>query len=84
MELEPPTAEEDNFEDVGLDDHRQPHQRRRGFLSRFSEPQEKDAGSQVSVSRILTGRKRAPSGGQGAELGNMEQPKTMPASEGAY
>ncbi|RFU78045.1 hypothetical protein TARUN_4201 [Trichoderma arundinaceum] len=66
-----PTAEE-NFEDVGLDDQKQ-QPRKRGFFSKLTETQEKDASAQTGVSRFLMpGRKRAQSG-QGAELGTMEQ-----------
>ncbi|KAL7803410.1 hypothetical protein V8C44DRAFT_344299 [Trichoderma aethiopicum] len=68
-----PTAEE-NFEDVGLDDQKQPP-RKRGFFSKLTETQEKDASSpQTGVSRFLMpGRKRAQSG-QGSELGTIEPP----------
>ncbi|KAL6858379.1 hypothetical protein J3F83DRAFT_355563 [Trichoderma novae-zelandiae] len=68
-----PTAEE-NFEDVGLDDQKQPP-RKRGFFSKLTETQDKDASSpQTGVSRFLMpGRKRAQSG-QGSELGTMETP----------
>lgn len=67
-----PTAEE-NFEDVGLEDQKQP--RKRGFFSKLTDTQEKDSSSvQTGVSRFLMpGRKRAQSG-QGSELGAMDQP----------
>lgn len=73
FERQPPTAEE-GFEDVGLDDHKQQPLRKRGFFSKFSETQDKDFASQPSMSRFLPGRKRGQSG-QGAELGNMDQPR---------
>lgn len=82
-----PTVEE-AFEDVGLDDQKQqqqpqsPHPRKRGFFSKFSDEKEKDAATQGPVSRFLnTGRKRGQSG-QGAELGDMDQPKVVVTSEG--
>ncbi|KAF4469934.1 hypothetical protein FALBO_3161 [Fusarium albosuccineum] len=81
---QPPTAEE-RFEDVGLDDHKQPPQpQKRSFFSKFSESREKDASSQPAVSRFLMhGRKRAQSG-QGSELGPMDNapPKVTVSSEG--
>lgn len=74
MERQPPTAEE-GFEEVGLEDHKQPP-RKRGFFSKFGETQDKDSTGQQAVSRFLMpGRKRGQSG-QGAELGNMDRPKT--------
>ncbi|KAI5466160.1 hypothetical protein BGZ63DRAFT_348831 [Mariannaea sp. PMI_226] len=74
FERQPPTAEE-GFEDVGLDD-KQPQPRKRGFFSKFSETQEREAPAQPAMSRFLIhGRKRAPSG-QGAELGSMDQLQT--------
>ncbi|KAL7927914.1 hypothetical protein ACQKWADRAFT_278219 [Trichoderma austrokoningii] len=65
-----PTADE-GFEDVGLEDQKQP--RKRGFFSKLTEPQEKDSSPGPSgVSRFLIpGRKRAQSG-QGSELSAME------------
>lgn len=81
MERQPPTAEE-NFEDVGLDDHKHQtgpqHPRRRGFFSKFSEGQEKDP----NVSRFL-GRKRGQSG-QGSELGSIDHPKVLVTSDDAH
>ncbi|CAM1506992.1 Fc.00g066330.m01.CDS01 [Cosmosporella sp. VM-42] len=74
FERQPPTAEE-GFEDVGLDDHKQPAPKKRSFFSKFSETQEKHPAGQQSSSRFLS-RKRAQSG-QGAELGTIEQPKLM-------
>ncbi|PFH55933.1 hypothetical protein XA68_17377 [Ophiocordyceps unilateralis] len=66
---------DDTFEDVGLDDHKQP--RRRGFFSKFGEPL--DGAASPAVSRfLLSGRKRGQSG-QGSELGNMHQ---SPSDEG--
>jgi hypothetical protein len=40
-DLEPPTLEEESFEDVGLDDQKAPP-RRRGFFFRYSDPQEEE------------------------------------------
>jgi hypothetical protein len=73
-----PTADE-NFEDVGLDDQKQPP-RKRGFFSKLTETQEKDSSSpQTGVSRFLMpGRKRAQSG-QGSELGTIEPPAVASA-----
>jgi hypothetical protein len=90
FDREPPTAEE-GFEDVGLNDeqkqHAQEQPRKRGFLARFSEPQEaKEPTSShphahnQGISRFIPGRKRAQSG-QGAELGNMERPKSAQSTE---
>ncbi|KAH8737315.1 hypothetical protein BGZ61DRAFT_438071 [Ilyonectria robusta] len=79
FERQPATAEE-AFEDVGLED-KQPQPRKRGFFSKFSDTQEKDASVQPAVSRFLIhSRKRAPSG-QGAELGSIDQPKTNPEGQ---
>ncbi|KAK1250121.1 hypothetical protein MKX08_010124 [Trichoderma sp. CBMAI-0020] len=66
-----PTADE-GFEDVGLEDQKQPP-RKRGFFSKLTETQEKDSSPVPSgVSRFLIpGRKRAQSG-QGSELSPME------------
>ncbi|KAM0462268.1 hypothetical protein ACHAPV_003742 [Trichoderma viride] len=66
-----PTADE-GFEDVGLEDQKQPP-RKRGFFSKLTETQEKDSSPAPSVvSRFLIpGRKRAQSG-QGSELNSME------------
>ncbi|KAF4594653.1 hypothetical protein GQ602_000266 [Ophiocordyceps camponoti-floridani] len=57
---------DDDFEEIGLDDHKQP--RRRGFFSKFGEPLDGAASSRF----LLPGRKRGQSG-QGAELGNIRQ-----------
>jgi len=76
MERQPPTAEE-GFEDVGLDDHKQPP-RKRGFFSKFGDSQDKDGhlAEPSPVSRFLMpGRKRGHSG-QGSELGAMDRPQT--------
>ena len=70
IERQPPTAEE-GFEDVGLEDQKQP--RKRGFFSKLTDGQ--DSSNQPTVSRFLMpGRKRGQSG-QGAELGAIDQPK---------
>ncbi|KAM0287722.1 hypothetical protein ACHAQH_000253 [Verticillium albo-atrum] len=87
---EPPTVEESNFEDVGLNDdhkHGQP-QRKRGLFARFGDSNtdlHKEVPSSQpnnnAVSRFL-GRKRGQSqSGQGAELGSMERPKTAASIE---
>lgn len=83
--MERPTSTvEEAFEDVGLDDQKQyPSQqsRKRGFFSKFSDGQDKEATNQGPVSRFLIpGRKRGQSG-QGSELGNMEHPKVIVTSE---
>ena len=82
---EPPTAEE-GFEEVGLDDDQkqQPQQqaRKRGFFAKFSDASEPNTHSHTQgMSRFIPGRKRAQSG-QGAELGNMERPKSSHSQEG--
>lgn len=81
MEPPLPTAEE-AFEDVGLDDQKQQQaqqngqtSRKRNFFSKFADGQDRDLTGQA-MSRFLPSRKRAQSG-QGAELGAMEQPKTL-------
>ncbi|KAI1845309.1 hypothetical protein JX265_005466 [Neoarthrinium moseri] len=80
----PPTAEE-GFEDVGLhDETKQPAQqppKKRGLFARFGDSQEPSAHNQ-GMSRFIPGRKRAQSGGQGAELGTMERPKSSLSDEG--
>ncbi|KAK7969810.1 hypothetical protein PG996_001751 [Apiospora saccharicola] len=82
---EPPTAEE-GFEEVGLNDDQkqQPQQqaRKRGFFAKFSDASEPNTHSHTQgMSRFIPGRKRAQSG-QGAELGNMERPKSSHSQEG--
>ncbi|KAK8095381.1 hypothetical protein PG999_013403 [Apiospora kogelbergensis] len=82
---EPPTAEE-GFEEVGLNDEQkqqsQQPARKRGFFSKFSDATETNAHSHTQgMSRFIPGRKRAQSG-QGAELGNMERPKSSHSQEG--
>lgn len=86
FEREPPTAEE-GFEDVGLnDEHRQQSQqapKKRGFFAKFSdsqEPSNHNHNHTPSMSRFIPGRKRAMSG-QGAELGNIDRPKSSQAEE---
>ncbi|KAK6958070.1 hypothetical protein Daesc_000863 [Daldinia eschscholtzii] len=72
---DPPTAEE-GFEEVGLNDDQKQQPKKRGFFSKFSESQESPAHTQgLGMSRFIPGRKRAQSG-QGAELGNIERPKS--------
>jgi hypothetical protein len=75
-----PTVEE-SFEDVGLDDNKALNQqRKRGFFSKFSDSQEKDATTPSSMSRFhMPGRKRGQSG-QGAELGVIPSPQVMVTS----
>ncbi|KAM0329992.1 hypothetical protein ACHAQA_004161 [Verticillium albo-atrum] len=88
---EPPTVEESNFEDVGLNDehkHGGQPQRKRGLFARFGDSNtdlHKEAPSSQpnnnAMSRFL-GRKRGQSqSGQGAELGSMERPKTAASVE---
>jgi hypothetical protein len=90
MNRSPPTPEEEDFEEVGLEDQKsqvqtQQQQRKRGFFSKFSDAQDKsdkDVNSQP-MSRFLPGRKRGQSG-QGAELGNVEhfqKPQVLVTSE---
>jgi hypothetical protein len=82
-----PTAEE-AFEDVGLDDHNKQlpalpqQQRKRGFFAKFSDSQEKDTLGQQSVSRFLIPSRKRGQSGQGAELGQMDQPKVMVTADG--
>lgn len=89
FEREPPTAEE-GFEDVGLNEEQkqQPQQqpKKRGFFAKFSESQEPNSPTHThahnqGMSRFIPGRKRAQSG-QGAELGNMDRPKSSHSTEG--
>lgn len=82
FEKEPPTPEE-SFEDVGLDDQKQ-QPRKRGFFSKLTETQDKDAAGttgQQTMSRFLMGGRKRGQSGQGAELGAMEQPKTAVGEE---
>jgi hypothetical protein len=90
MNRSPPTPEEEDFEEVGLEDQKsqvqaQQQQRKRGFFSKFSDTQDKgdkDANNQP-MSRFLPGRKRGQSG-QGAELGSIEhlqKPQVLVTSE---
>ncbi|KAI0124671.1 hypothetical protein BJ170DRAFT_469490 [Xylariales sp. AK1849] len=86
FDREPPTPEE-GFEDVGLNDEskQQPQQapKKRGFFAKFADSQEPNAHSHnQGMSRFIPGRKRAQSGGQGAELGNMDRPKSSQSMEG--
>lgn len=74
FEHQPPTAEE-GFEDVGLDDQKQP--KKRGFFSKFADAQEKD-GPSPAMSRFLMSNRKRGGSGQGSELGNMEQNKPTP------
>lgn len=84
FDRQPPTAEE-NFEDVGLNDdqkHQQP--KKRGFFAKFGgEHNETTATSTppptITTSRFFT-RKRGQSG-QGAELGQIERPRTATSAE---
>ena len=75
----PAPTDEEGFEDVGLNDERKEVPKKKGIFSRFgesSEPQTNgDAPRPTSSHRgfHLPGRKRGQSG-QGAELGNIEQP----------
>lgn len=69
LDIEPTTTED--FEEVGLDDHKQ-QPRKRGFFSKFGDGQDKESTGQQAPSRFRTGRKRGQSG-QGAELGSMQQ-----------
>lgn len=93
-----PPVEESGFEDVGLNDETnkhgkdgQPAQRKRGLFARFgdsnnaeNQPTSPSAQADSGFSRFLPGRKRgqSQSGGQGAELGSMERPKTGTQPEG--
>ncbi|KAI0109578.1 hypothetical protein GGR51DRAFT_511999 [Nemania sp. FL0031] len=73
FERELPTAEE-GFEDVGLNDDQKQQPKKKGFFSKFSEPQESTTHGE-GLARFIPGRKRAQSG-QGAELGPVERPKS--------
>jgi hypothetical protein len=84
FEREPPTAEE-GFEDVGLNDEQkqQSHQvpKKRGFFAKFSDSQEPNTHNHApGMSRFIPGRKRAASG-QGAELGNIDRPRSSQVEE---
>jgi hypothetical protein len=78
FEREPPTAEE-GFEDVGLNDE-QSKPKRRGFFSKFGDPQEPGTVIPITSRFHIAGRKRGQSG-QGAELGNIERPETSGSAE---
>lgn len=80
--------EDEGFEDVGLNDEPKPT-KKKGFFSRFGESNANaDGGSGSDASRPasshhgvkILGRKRGQSG-QGAELGDMSQTKTLEAKE---
>ncbi|KAF9876440.1 hypothetical protein CkaCkLH20_05848 [Colletotrichum karsti] len=76
-----PTADE-GFEEVGLDDHKHQPNRKRGLFSRFGDSDHKEPSANSpnsSVTRFLSGRKRAQSGGQ--ELGTIERPKSAASVE---
>ncbi|KAJ8121903.1 hypothetical protein ONZ43_g1762 [Nemania bipapillata] len=73
FERELPTAEE-GFEDVGLNDEKQPQPKKKSFFAKFSEPQESNTHAE-GLARFIPGRKRAQSG-QGAELGPVERPQS--------
>ncbi|TDZ22212.1 hypothetical protein C8034_v010505 [Colletotrichum sidae] len=76
-----PTADE-GFEEVGLDDHKQQPNRKRGLFSRFGDSDHKEPSANSpnsTVTRFLTGRKRGQSGGQ--ELGPIERPKSAASVE---
>ncbi|KAF3007213.1 hypothetical protein G7054_g10802 [Neopestalotiopsis clavispora] len=84
FDREPPTAEE-GFEDVGLNDDatNKPQQqapKKRSLFARFGDSQEPSTHGQ-GMSRFIPGRKRAQSG-QGAELGNMDRPRSSHSMEG--
>ena len=74
----PDPADDEGFEDVGLNDETKP--RKRGFLSRFNDSSD---GSKTPEAKAdsghhgfhLPGRKRGQSGA-GAELGSIERPST--------
>ncbi|KAH9891533.1 hypothetical protein F4778DRAFT_751991 [Xylariomycetidae sp. FL2044] len=73
----PPTAEE-GFEDVGLNDEQKQFQtqpKKRGFFSKFSDPQEPHTHTQ-GMSRFIPGRKQRPQSTHEAELGPIERPKS--------
>ncbi len=83
----PTSTVEEAFEEVGLDDQKQQQQlpaqhRKRGFFSKFSDVQEKEASTPGTVSRFLIPSRKRGQSGQGAELGTMEHPKIMVASDG--
>lgn len=78
------TAEEEMFEDVGLQD--EPRPKKKSFLSRFGEsasdgPSTTGETSKSHFNLHLPGRKRGHSG-QGAELGSIERPGSKGRSDG--
>ena len=87
-QLEPPrTAEEEIFEDVGLNDEAKQPPKKRGIFARFGDNTESSApidNSRPNSSHRgfhLPGRKRAQSG-QGAELGHMTKPANTGGANG--
>lgn len=79
MERQPPTHEEENFEDVGLDDGKQ-QPRKRGFFAKLTD-QDKDSAPGSTMPRFLMGGRKRGQSGQGAELGAVDQARTPATSE---
>lgn len=89
-----PPVEESGFEDVGLHDETNKHNkeahpqhRKRGLFSRLGDSNNErqtpspSGQTESGFSRFLPGRKRGQSG-QGAELGSIERPMTGTQEEG--
>lgn len=80
----PTTAEEEEFENVGLDDGPKP--KKRGFFSRMTDSSEVPVGAEARPTSShhgfhFAGRKRGQSG-QGAELGSMNRSDVPPTKTG--
>lgn len=73
-----PPAEEDKFEDVGLND--EPKPKKQGFLSRFTHSGDAEPRPSSGHGFHISGRKRGQSGGQ--ELSSMPRPDE--STEKAY
>lgn len=86
--FEPPKpTDEEGFEDVGLNDEAKQPPRKRGIFARFGDNTESQASGEAgrpisSHGRFhLPGRKRGQSG-QGAELANIDRPKSEQVEDG--
>ena len=82
------TADDEGFEEVGLNDEAKQPPKKRGIFARFGDSSENQVTGESgrpnsSHGRFhLPGRKRGQSG-QGAELGNIDRPKDEESEDGA-
>lgn len=83
----PERTDEEGFEDVGLNDEAKQPLKKKGIFSRFGDSSEPPASGDVARPSSshrgfhLPGRKRGQSG-QGAELGNIDQPANNQDDDG--